>query len=345
MSNVHPLEFLRATKEEIDAYIVDFLPGGHERPEIRQFYEMMLDYPLRAGKGLRPAICLLICEAFGGNPQDAFNTAAALELLQNWTLIHDDIEDGSDLRRGQPCLHRKHGIPIAINVGDALHCKMWEMLNRNADVLGYELASEIASEFSQLSNQVVQGQHIELSWVDNNRWDLTEEDYWAMCVQKTASYTCVTPCRVGALIAGASKDEINRFIDIGMNLGVAFQIQDDVLNLIGKESKYGKEIGGDISEGKRTLILIYLLNVCSKTEASCIIEIMNQPRAEKRQDEIQEVLELMAKYESIQYAQRRSRELAQKTYTQFNQEFSYLPASQAKDIFLHLVHFFIEREY
>ena len=345
MSKVHPLEFLKETKKQIDTHIFDFLPSQHDNPEVHQFYEMMLDYPLRAGKGLRPAICLLICEAFGGNPQQAVNTAAALELLQNWALIHDDIEDGSDLRRGEPCLHQKYGIPIAINVGDGLHCKMWEMLHRNADVLGYELAFEIMSEFAQLSNSIVEGQHIELSWVESNRWDLTEADYWTMCIKKTASYTCITPCRVGARIAGASKAEMDLFVDFGMNLGVAFQIQDDVLNLIGEEKLYGKEIGGDISEGKRTLILIHLLNTCSQTERKRVIEIMGQQRAEKHQDEIQEVLDLMGRYESIQHAEKRAKTLAQKAYTQFNQTFSYLPATQAKDTFLQLIHFVIEREY
>ena len=98
MSKVQPLAFLKETKKQIDAHIFDFLPSEHDRPEVHQFYQMMLDYPLRAGKGLRPAICLLICKAFGGDPRKAINTAAALELLQNWALIHDDIEDGSDLR-------------------------------------------------------------------------------------------------------------------------------------------------------------------------------------------------------------------------------------------------------
>lgn len=345
MSTAQPLEFLKETKKQIDAHIFDFLPSEDDHPEVHQFYQMMLDYPLRAGKGLRPAICLLICEAFGGNPQKAFNTAAALELLQNWALIHDDIEDGSDLRRGEPCLHQKYGIPIAINVGDGLHCKMWEMLNRNAALLGYELAFEIASEFTQLSNSIVEGQHIELSWVENNRWNLTAADYWTMCIKKTASYTCITPCSVGALIAGASKNETDPFIDIGRNLGVAFQIQDDVLNLIGEERLYGKEIGGDISEGKRTLILIHLLNTCSQREARRIIEIMEQRRVDKDQDEIQEVLNLMKEYESIQYAQQHAKTLAQKAYTQFNHAFAYLPASQAKDVFLGLIGFLIEREY
>ena len=346
MSKVNSLgEFLKETKEEIDAYIFDFLPRAHERVEVRRLYEMMRDYPMRSGKRYRPVLCLLICEAFGGNPQDAFTTAAALELLQNWLLIHDDIEDGSDLRRGQPCLHQKHGVPLAINVGDALHCKMWELLHRNADLLGYELAFQILSEFTRLSNQVVEGQHIELSWVTNNRWNLTEADYWTMCVQKTAWYTCITPCRLGALIAGATKAEADQFIDIGMNLGVAFQIQDDVLNLIGEVGQYGKEIAGDISEGKRTLVLIHLFKSCTKAEALRVIEIMDKSREDKYQGEIEEVLRLMEKYDSIQYAQQRSRELVQEACTRFNQVFAYLPGSRAKDLFLRLIHFVIEREY
>ena len=338
-------EFLKETKDKIDAYIFDFLPQAHERVEVRRLYEMMGDYPMRSGKRLRPALCLLICEAFGGNPEDAFNTAAALELLQNWLLIHDDIEDGSDLRRGQPCLHQKYGIPMAINVGDALHCKMWELLHRNAERLGYELAFQILSEFTRLSNQVVEGQHIELSWVSNNRWNLNEEDYWTMCVQKTAWYTCITPCRLGAMIAGATKEVVDEFLEIGMNLGVAFQLQDDVLNLIGEVGQYGKEIAGDISEGKRTLVLIHLFNSCTKAEALRVIEIMDKPRANKRADEIQEVSRLMEKYKSIAYAQERSKALARKAYARFNQEFAELPDTRARDLFLQLIHFVIEREY
>ena len=346
MLEIDPLDkFLKETKEKIDAHVLNFLPQEHERYEVRRLYEMMKDYPLRSGKRLRPAICLLICEAFGGNLKKALNTAAALELLQDWLLIHDDIEDQSDLRRGQPCLHQKYGVPMAINVGDALHCKMWEMLHTNADSLGYETAFQILFEFSQLCNQVVEGQHIELSWVSNNRWNLTEADYWTMCVQKTAWYTCITPCRIGALIAGATTAEANQFNEFGMNLGVAFQIQDDVLNLVGEVGRYGKEIAGDISEGKRTLVLIHLLSSCTKTEALRVIEIMDKPREDKTKEEIERVLRLMGKYESIQYAQQQSKKLAQKACTQFNHQFARLPDSRAKKLFSRLIHFVIEREY
>ena len=346
MSDANVLkEFLGEVKTEIDAYILDFLPSEHGRDEVQCLYDMMRDYPQRSGKRLRPALCLLICEAFGGNPKDAFNTAAALELLQNWLLIHDDIEDGSDLRRGEPCLNQKYGVPLALNAGDALHCRMWEMLHRNAEILGHEVAFRVLAEFTRLSNQVVEGQHIELSWVNNNQWNLTEDDYWTMCVQKTAWYTSIAPCRLGAITAGAAKADVDHFIDIGQNLGVAFQIQDDVLNLVGDEGQYGKEIAGDISEGKRTLALIHLFNSCSPNEASRVVEIMAKDRHSKSQAEIKEILSLMEKYNSIAYAQTRSKALVGKACAQFTRRFAHIPDSRAKSLFLPLVHFVIERSY
>ena len=337
--------YLSDIKNKVDACIFDFLPTAHEHPDVHQLYQMMLDYPRRAAKGLRPALCMLMCEAFGGDPQRAVNTAASLELLQNWLLIHDDIEDGSELRRGEPCLHQKHGIPMAINVGDALHCKMWEMLHRNTEILGHELAFRILSEFIQLSNQVVEGQHIELSWVSDNRWNLAEDDYLTMCIQKTAWYTCITPCRVGAIIGGASEAEIDGLVELGKEIGVAFQIQDDVLNLIGDVGRYGKEIAGDISEGKRTLVLIHLINACTPAEAQHVIDIMARPRQEKTEAQVESVLQLMVKYKSITYAQRRSQALLQEAAGRFNNNFAYLRDGTAKQLFLSLIHFFVEREY
>ena len=345
MANANALkEFLGEVKMTIDAYILDFLPSEHSRDEVQCLYDMMRDYPQRSGKRLRPALCLLICEAFGGNPKNAFNTAAALELLQNWLLVHDDIEDGSDLRRGEPCLNQKYGVPLALNAGDALHCRMWEMLHRNAGILGHEVAFQILSEFTRLSNQVVEGQHIELSWVGNNQWNLTEDDYWMMCVQKTAWYTCIAPCRLGALTAGATTADVDHFIDIGKNLGVAFQIQDDVLNLIGNEGQYGKEIAGDISEGKRTLVLIHLFNSCTHDEADRVVEIMAKNRNSKSLAEVHEVLSLMKKYRSIAYAQKRAEVFVEQACAQFAERFAHIPDNRAKNLFTPLVNFVIERD-
>ena len=340
------LKYLNETKKQIDVHICNFLPAVHKNHEIEFFYQLIRDYPMRSGKRLRPALCFLICEMFGGKTQDAIHTAAALELLQSWLLIHDDIEDESILRRGEPCLHHQHGVPVAINVGDALHCKMWEMLNQNVSLLGYELSFEILSEFIQLSNRVVEGQHIELSWMQEKRWDVSEEDYWMMCVQKTAWYTCITPCRLGALISGnVQTDHLEQFVRIGADLGVAFQIQDDVLNLIGEEGTYGKEIAGDISEGKRTLMLIHLFRSCTESESTTLKKIMDKPRQEKTEVEVFDVLNLMKKYNSIQYAEQKSKRFAKKASDEFDQMSSMMPGETAKQVFKDLIDSVIERQY
>lgn len=338
------ISFLKSSKHKVNKHLFANLPKKHEIPEVTQLYKMMLDYPKRSGKGIRSVQCLLICEALGGDPEKALNTAATLDLLQNWILIHDDIEDGSELRRGEPCLHRKHGVPLAINVGDALHCKMWGLLCENVKYIGSEKTLKIIEEFTQLSDRVVLGQHIELSWVEDQRWNLTDQDYFTMCENKTAWYTCITPCRVGSIIANADTEIIDSFISIGRNLGIAFQIQDDILNLIGDEDKYGKEIAGDIGEGKRTLILIDLLNLCTKSESEEIVTIMDKPRSEKTQEDYKRVIDLMKKYRSIEYARTQAQQLSSKAKKRFNDVMADQPDTIAKKKFLDLVDFIIERD-
>lgn len=211
--------FLKESKAKIDEFIFKALPVKDPVPEIELLFAMMREYPQRSGKGLRPGLCLLSCKAFGGDSDKALTTAAALELFQNWIVIHDDIEDDSELRRGLPALHVKYNTPLAINAGDALAGKMWEVLLENQNILGAGKSFAILKEFSAMLNKTTSGQHIELSWVDNNRWDLTEEDYLVMCKNKTAWYTAVAPMRLGAIIAEAPQEALTKMVDLGLKLG------------------------------------------------------------------------------------------------------------------------------
>ena len=244
---------IQANKKLIDDTIINFLPKTHSIQEIDLLYNMMRDYPLRPAKGIRSSICLFTCQAFGGQVNDALLTASSLELFQNWILIHDDIEDESELRRGQPVLHRKHTIPLAINAGDSLHGRMWSLLQNNHSVLGADLTLNIIEEFINMLNETTEGQHMELSWSNTNDWDISQDDYFIMCTKKTSWYTCITPFRLGNMIANKHTIDENKFVEFGTNLGIAFQIRDDILNLTA-DGKYGKEYAGDLIEGKRTLI-------------------------------------------------------------------------------------------
>jgi geranylgeranyl diphosphate synthase, type II len=322
------LEILASNKQELDKIVLDFLPRNSDSPEIKSLYDMMRDYPGRGGKGLRGTMCLLWCEMFRGKRESALITAASLELFQNWILIHDDIEDQSDLRRGQPALHKKYGTELAINAGDALHGKMWELLLSNKNSLGEDLTLRILSEFSQMLNETTEGQQMELMWTTKNDWNISERDYLLMVTKKAAWYTCITPCRLGVLVSTSShanhdakktSEVLEKIVAFGINLGIAFQIVDDVLNLTADESKYGKEILGDLFEGKRTLMLIHLLVSIDRGARENIIEILSKPRNQKTNSEIQFVFNEMRKSGSIDYAKRVAKRHASEALAQFEQ--------------------------
>ena len=303
-------EEMKRVKGRVDRLILDqLLPNSNPVAEVDLLYKMMRDYPERPAKGMRPFLCVVTCKAVGGTEEDSLLTAACIELFQHWILIHDDIEDGSELRRGEPTLHRKYPEALALNAGDALHARMWGALLRNRQKLGPEATLRVMQEFSTMVNETTEGQHMELGWVSKNRWNLHEPDYYEMCTKKTSWYTVTSPCRLGAVVAGASDDVLERLMDFGGKLGIAFQIQDDTLNLVGDQNKYGKAVSDDILEGKRTLILLHLLDSASPSDKKTILNIMGKARSAKTSEETAEVMSLIEKYDAIGYARKRAIEL------------------------------------
>ena len=334
---------IQANKKLIDDTIINFLPKTHSIQEIDLLYNMMRDYPLRPAKGIRSSICLFTCQAFGGQVNDALLTASSLELFQNWILIHDDIEDESELRRGQPVLHRKHTIPLAINAGDSLHGRMWSLLQNNHSLLGADITLNIIDEFINMLNETTEGQHMELSWSNTNDWDISQDDYFIMCTKKTSWYTCITPFRLGNMIANKHTIDENKFVEFGTNLGIAFQIRDDILNLTA-DGKYGKEYAGDLIEGKRTLILIHLLESCNNSDREFIESFFNNNR-EFREGNYQQLLDLISKYKSLDYATNICNELSEKALTEFNNIFSDLPDTRARLLLNNITKYMVSRNW
>ena len=212
------------TSEALLAYLPDREPR-------RYLYDMLPLYPERSGKGLRPALCVATCRAFGGTVDDILGCAVALELLHNAFLVHDDVEDGSEVRRGLPTLHAEYGVPLAINTGDALVVTALGRLMDSRAELGADLTWRVLIEVEHMVRQSVEGQAFELGWVADNVCDLTEDDYFRMCVRKTCWYTSIHPCRIGALVGSRGTAELDRLHQFAFFLGAAFQIQDDLLNL------------------------------------------------------------------------------------------------------------------
>jgi geranylgeranyl diphosphate synthase type II len=250
-------------------------------PRVRygqRLYELMGDYPLRGGKALRPALCIATCRAMGGYLEAVLRTAAAIELYHNAFLVHDDVEDRSELRRAEPTLHRKYGVPIAVNVGDGMLALSMASLLDNTEIIGVGKTLRVLDVVSRMARESAEGQMIELDWIAQGSWTLTDDSYIRMVYKKTTWYSFITPVRVGAIAGGASQIDVDAFSRFATLLGVAFQIQDDLLNLIGDSQQYGKETAGDLWEGKHTLILIHAIRCASETEQGEALRILAKPR-------------------------------------------------------------------
>ena len=223
----------------------------------RWLYQLVRSYPSRPGKAIRPSLCLASCRSFGGREDEAFPVAVAIEMMHNAFLIHDDIADGSERRRGRPTLPADHGEALALNAGDALVVLANQLLRQHTRALEPSTADRVLAEFDLMALRTLEGQATELGWRRDRVMDVTPEDYLGLILHKTCWYTTIHPLRVG-LILGAGAGNLHAMVRFGFYLGAAFQIRDDLLNLTGDESIYGKEINGDLYEGKRSLALIHL---------------------------------------------------------------------------------------
>jgi len=338
---------LAPRSRRIDESLKELLPfpESASSPEVKRYYEGVWDYNLRGGKRLRPALCMLSCSMFDGNEEDAVPTARSLELLQNFLLVHDDIEDESELRRGKPALHLLHGTGSAINIGDALHIFLWKSLLENKSLIGATKAFAVFREFVNQSLTTAEGQAIEIAWIRDGKFDVTEDEYFDLVSKKTANYTITTPLRLGAIIAGAPKRDADAFNQLGERLGKAFQIQDDVLNITASSEGYGKEAVGDLYEGKRTLMLVHLLKKIKGEERGEVIRLLAQPRNEKTPEQMQRVAELLKDKGSIDYAKKKAADLAVKAREGFDKKFAHAPENGSKKDLRELFDFLVNREY
>jgi geranylgeranyl diphosphate synthase type II len=269
-------DYLNDCRSLVTSEIRRIIPGDSRYQSI--LYDLMLDYPLRECKALRPALCISTCRALGGNLESVLCSAAVLELYHNAFLIHDDVEDQSLMRRGSPTLHQAHGVPIAINVGDAMLALTLKPLLKNIGIMGLGPALQVLDAISTMVQESVHGQAVELDWVRCSKWDVSLDDYVNMVILKTGWYSFITPVTIGAIAARAAPDQLEELTAFARQLSVAFQIQDDILNLSGDVTAYGKEIGGDLWEGKRTVILIRLIQSASPNERREIRRILELQR-------------------------------------------------------------------
>lgn len=220
-----------------------------------------------SGKRLRPLLVLLSAKAVGGNIKNVYNAALSVEMLHNFTLVHDDIMDNADLRRGNLTIHKKYNINTAILTGDILAAVAYEFLLRDCKVN----AKQALDSFTKGLVEVCEGQSLDTEF--ETRKNVSLPEYIKMIEKKTAALARMC-CELGAYLANGSNSDIRALSDYGKYLGIAFQIQDDLLDITADKFEFGKRIGGDLLEGKKTFLFIEALEKAKGKDKSDLLKII-----------------------------------------------------------------------
>ena len=242
-------EYLDCYAGRVGDIINAYIPSGTHPDMDEYLYGPLMRYSQNGGKRHRPLICFAACLAVGGDVDRATSAAAAIEHFQTAALIHDDIADDSELRRGAPCLHLTEGVGPAINMGDlALMLVNGTVIKDPA--LDDVTKVRVVGELIDMTRRTVEGQALDLGWARDERYDISPEDYLVMATHKTAHYSGAVPLAIGAIVGGGTETEVEALRNYGLDTGLAFQIQDDLLNLVGKEESTKKGFRDDITDRK-----------------------------------------------------------------------------------------------
>jgi geranylgeranyl diphosphate synthase type II len=333
-------ERLRAVGRLVRRRMLAAVPDAEPHDSL---YRLVRSYPSRPGKAIRPALCLATCQAFGGTDADALASAVAIEMLHNAFLVHDDVADGSARRRGRPTLVAEYGSGLAVNAGDALAILANQVVRRHARGLDADTADRLLGEFDTMALRTLEGQATELGWQRQGVVDLRPEDYLDMVMHKTCWYTTIHPLRVGALLGSGGRADLRPMVRFGFHLGAAFQIQDDLLNLVGDEALYGKEVNGDLREGKRTLVLIHLAASASGPDRRVVERSLGAAQAERSAEMIAEVRGLIDTYRSIDFARAFAAGIARSALETFEIAFAAARPGTDTDFVRALVPYMLDR--
>ncbi len=273
------------------------------------------------GKRIRPMLLILCCEAAGGKADEAMNAAAAIELLHNFTLVHDDIMDNADTRRGRETIHKKWDRDTAILAGDGLLGYAYKSLLLTKS----DRIQDIAKSFTEAIIEVCEGQSYDKEF--ELRKKVRIDDY-IMMIDKKTSELLKCCAEIGALIGKATNDEIDALKLYALYTGLAFQVQDDLLDIIADEKQFGKRTGGDLYEGKKTFLLLKAIEVATDTEDREFLHYVIENKGVKNDDEVQKIKSVYEKYGVIESASRKVEE-----YTKMaNEELNHIKESDSKSM-------------
>jgi len=300
--------------------------------------ERMILHPISAGgKRIRPVMVLLACEAVGGDPKQILSAASSVELLHTFTLVHDDIMDADTERRGKPTVHSIWGENMGIMVGDTLYAKAFKSLS---DIRGKNISAErvldAIDELNWANQEVHEGQILDMSF--ESRDSVSEAEYLTMIMKKTA-VLLEASLKIGCILGGGSDVELNALSKYGRSVGIAFQIQDDLLDLTGDEEKLGKPVGSDIRQGKKSVVVVHALENLAEADANKLKSILSAGELDDENFDL--AVSLIEKAGSVDYAKSRVEELSREA----KESIASLESSEAKDILIALSDYIIRRDY
>ncbi|MCI9261521.1 polyprenyl synthetase family protein [uncultured Adlercreutzia sp.] len=330
-------EYLSSFAEPVGVLINEYIPHGSHPDMDRYLYDPLFRYSENAGKRHRPLICVAACKAVGGDPSRAMSAAAAIEHFHSAALIHDDIADEAELRRGEPCLHLTEGLGLAINMGDLALSQV------NGTVIDDPLLDDatkvrVIGELIAMTRRTVEGQALDIGWARDGRYDITPDDYLTMAIHKTAHYSGAVPLAIGAIVGGASDEVVEALRSYGLDTGLAFQIQDDLLNLIGTDEAKKKDFRSDITEGKRTLVVVHALSHAEPAARERLVEILSSKEHDPAV--LAEAVALMEDAGSIEYARSYAEDLSQNAKARL---IEVVPASPYRDLLVSMADWFVNR--
>jgi geranylgeranyl diphosphate synthase type I len=300
-------------------------------PEI--LYKAARYLPMAGGKRLRPCISMLSCESVGGNLKQVLTLTVAIELIHNFTLVHDDIMDKSNLRRNLPTVHKKFGKPTAIIAGDLLFAKAFEIMHNISDNIS--ILKRVNFGLTNCVREICEGQQLDMDF--EKKREVSEEEYLEMIRKKTAILFEFS-AKSGAILGEGTAKEINALGEYGEALGLAFQIQDDYLDMSSDEGTLGKDIGNDIRNGKKTLIAVRSINNAIGDDKKILNEIFGNSTASEK--EVKKVYDLFEKMKSIEYAKNIASDYSNKA----RKALDVIKDSEIKQILIGLAEYSITRE-
>ncbi len=294
----------------------------------------------RGGKRWRPSLFLLVVEALGGDKDKVFDFVVVPEIIHNGTLFIDDIEDRSELRRGKPCTYLIYGLDVTINTGNMMYYLPLLPIIKHKEKFDSKTLINVYETYIREMTNLSLGQAMDIAWHNGmcNADNLTEEEYLQMCSFKTGTLARMS-AKIAAILSGADDDLVKKIGNYAETIGVAFQIQDDILNLVEGEFTDKKGLGEDITEGKRSLLVIHALRKANEKDRKRLIEILAMHTTDQKLRN--EAIAIIKKYGSVDYAREKARTMIKEAWSGVDK---LLPKSEAKKKLKAFADYLVERK-